>query len=219
MNYTICTDYENYLLGNIDGYKLKQSNMNKGDLEIRTLSLLKYVFEDLLEWTPYMIRDYISWDLIHWLKLDAAIKKIEFPVELDKTKDLFYIAHILYPNLITYRKRDYTLALYCKVMRKDKKKFPKDFFSAKNGQENLKICFSYCVQQNLYDLSLKEQYLFFSNVTKANTFLKNTGLRIPYYQFYPTVLDLFHDSMGESSNELYYQYARFMLGLNQTKGK
>ena len=218
MNFIICAEYENYLLGNSDGYKVVQSNMNTGDINNRVISLLKYVFEDLLEWTPYMIRDYISWDLIHWLKLDSAIKKVEFPVELDKDKDLFYIAHILYPDLISYRKRDYTLALYCKVMNKEKRKFPKNFFSDKNGQDNLKICFSYCVQQNLFDLSLKEQYMYFSNVTKSNNFLKKTGLRVAYYQFYTTVLDLFHDSLGENGNELYYQYARYILGLNQTKG-
>lgn len=218
MNYTICMDYENYILGNSAPYKLVKSDMNKGELEDRTLSLFRYVFEDLLQWTPYMIRDYISWDLIRWLKLDIAVNKIEFPVELDKNKDLFYIAHLLYPNLISYRRREYTLSLYNKVMNKEKRKFPKDFFSAKNGQENLKICFLYCVEQNLFDLSLKEQYMFFADLPKATVFLKKTGLRVPYYRFYRTVLDLFHDSLEQRANEFYYQYARFMLGLSQTKG-
>lgn len=218
MNYSICMEYENYILGNATSYKIIKSNMNKGDIEDRTLSLLRYVFEYLLEWTPQMVRDYISWDLLKWLKLDAAIKKIEFPVELDPNTDLFYIAHILYPDEIKYRQKDFTLQVYDKVMKGDKRKFPKGFFSMKNGQSNLKICFLYCVQQSLYDLSLKEQYMYFSDLKKANEFLKKTNLRTAYYKYYKTVLELFHDSLGNMSSELYYQYARFLYSISLVKG-
>lgn len=219
MNYAICTEYENYILGNSNSYKIVKSNMNKGDVEERTLSLLRYVFEDLLEWTPQMVRDYLTWDLLKWLKLDIAIKKIEFPSELDPQKDLFYIAHILYPKEIRYRQKDFTLQVYDKVMKGEKRKFPKGFFSMKNGQNNLKICFLYCVQQNLYDLSLKEQYLYFSDVKQANDFIKKTNLRTAYYKYYKTILELFHDSLGDAASELYYQYARFLYEISLVKGK
>lgn len=76
MNFIICAEYENYLLGNSDGYKVVQSNMNTGDINNRVISLLKYVFEDLLEWTPYMIRDYISWDLIHYPLIFMSINRL-----------------------------------------------------------------------------------------------------------------------------------------------
>ena len=81
--------------------------------------LLKYVFEVILGWTPYMVRDYLNNDIVQWLKLENAINKIPFPPELNKVDDLFYIATYLYPNIFPYKKEKYVLEIFEKEYEKE----------------------------------------------------------------------------------------------------
>lgn len=220
MNVSIRLDYENTLLGRQTTYKIAKKEADKGEINDRILSLLHYVFDELLEWSPSMVRDYLNWDVIEWLHLTSVINKIEFPPELDSRTDLFYIAALMYPKEITYQKRDFTLQVYEKVMSGDLIKYPKGFFSSAEGIENLQICFRYAVRQKLYNKSLKELYLFFSDYQPARKFISNANLSLPYSKHYDLPLDLFHDSLHISErSEFYYHYAKFKYCVKMVKEK
>ena len=218
MNISIRLDYENTLLGHQTTYKIAKKDADKGEINDRILSLLHYVFDELLEWSPTMVRDYLNWKVIEWLHLTPVVNKIEFPPELDSKTDLFYIASLMYPKEITYRKKDFTLQVYEKVMSGDLIKYPKGFFSSAAGIENLQICFRYAVRQKLFNKSLKELYLFFSDCQLARKFINDANLKLPYSKHYDSPLDLLHESLqGNEKSEFYYHYAKFKSSVKTAK--
>lgn len=212
INVSIRLDYENTLLGHQAAYKLSKKDTDRGEIDSRIHSLLHYIFDELLEWTPKMVRDYLNWNLIEWLNITSVINKIEFPPELDPQKDLFYVAALLYPDEVSYKKKDYVLQVYEKVLNNELNKFPKSFFTNAEGIKNLQTCFRYYVQQKLYDKNIKELYLYFSDRVRAKKFLVSSNLSLHYGKHYDRVIDLFHDCLNEGErSELYYHYAKFLL--------
>ena len=123
-------DYESVMIKKktTKNYKviLKGEDEEQG-LEHAT-KLLKYVFENILEWSPRMIHDYFTPEIKDWLNLDVCTRKIPFPPELNPHKDLFYIAHYLYPDVISYNKKSAVLDNYNKSIENNNNKLPKDFF-------------------------------------------------------------------------------------------
>ena len=67
------------------------------------------------------------------MKLDGLLRYIEFPAELDKHVDLFYIAHLLYPGRIKFDKKELILRTYKEVLDQKLYKFPKEYLSGSMG--------------------------------------------------------------------------------------
>ena len=215
MDVSIRIDYENALIGKQIVYKIAKKDNDVGEINNKVISLLHYVFDELLEWTPNMVKNYITWDLLDWLKLTPAVNKMTFPPELNPKKDLFYIAALLYPDEISYNHRDFVLQVYEKVLSKELNKYPKRFFSSATGMENLHICFKYAVLQKMYDKSLQDIYMYFSIPANARKFLNETKLQLAYKKHYDNAIDLLHMSLdyGER-NDFYYHFAKFTYETN-----
>lgn len=210
-NISILIDYERVLMGTGTRYVITKKNLEKEQVQENAIMLLKFVFENLLEWTPEMIQTYLNTNLIKWLHLEHAINSLHFPPELDKKKDLFYVASALYPEKIHYAKREFTLFAYQKYLDHELLKFPKNFFSEAEGMENLKICFLYIVEQRLFDLNSRERYLYFSDRKQAMAFLKNAFLLKPARTYFEDAIDLFHASLpSHEKDELFFKYAKFL---------
>jgi hypothetical protein len=97
--------YESTLINDVpfNRYYLKMCE----DKHAMAITVFKYAVEDLLKWTPEMTRDNMNAELIKYMKLDSIYRFLEFPSELVKSRDYFYIAHILYPDRIKYDKTSY----------------------------------------------------------------------------------------------------------------
>lgn len=211
-------EYENVLLGNQTVYMISKRGDNKAKVEESAAELFRYVFSDILQWTPQMVRDYLTNDLIDWLKLRRAYKKLHFPPELDPATDLFYVACILYPDEIHYSKKDITLEVYEKVLNGELVKFPKGFFSEQDGIDNLKICFSYAVGQEYFMLTKEELYERFRNKKGIDEFLSKWLLRNTVYKYFESALDLLHQTLpSEDQSDLFYQHGKFLLNVQETK--
>ncbi len=209
--------YEDVLLGKRQSFQL----VRREELEEKgipnAIKMLRYVFDDLLGWTPEMVRDYLTLDLIKWLKVERAFNKIPFPPELDPKKDLFYVASVLYPDVITYRKKDFTLQVYEKVISGELKKYPKKFFNDDEGFKNIIICLRYCIAQELFSYTTEQVYELFSNPKKAAKFLTNARLKKYVDYYYSDYLDLLHETLTEEyRNSLFYNYYKFQREKNLT---
>ena len=55
-------------------------------------SCFNMFFENLLEWTPEMARDYLTMDIIQKLHLMRPLRKLEYPPEINIDQDLFSVA-------------------------------------------------------------------------------------------------------------------------------
>lgn len=184
--------------------------------------LLKYVFEVILGWTPYMVRDYLNNDIVQWLKLENAINKIPFPPELNKVDDLFYIATYLYPNIFPYKKEKYVLEIFEKEYEKEKPKFPKNFFKGVEGKENFDICFRYALSEVFFSSTNEDIYKYFSNRTTYKYFLSRYKLASPLNTYYSSPLDAVHSVLPEADkSELLYNfyYLESELRMFKWKGK
>ena len=91
-NIGLLMEYEEILLKKRKDFT--SSYMGKATLQKSACSVFRFAFEDILGWTPEMVRDYTTPELMNILHLRKPLNRIEFPPELDKRTDLFYLACI-----------------------------------------------------------------------------------------------------------------------------
>ena len=207
---SIYMDYESVMIRKktTKNYKviLKGEDEEQG-LEHAT-KLLKYVFENILEWSPRMIHDYFTPEIKDWLNLDVCTRKIPFPPELNPHKDLFYIAHYLYPDVISYNKKSAVLDTYNKSIENNNNKLPKDFFRNNDGKDNFDICLKYVISEKFFLSDSKEIYDFFAKHRQAVNYLREKELYLPCERYYESMLEAVHHILpaAEKNDTIYYKY-------------
>ena len=217
-NIGLLIEYEEILLHKRKDFS--SAYMGKGTLAKSACSVFRFAFEDILGWSPQMVRDYISPELMELLHLQKPLNRISFPPELDKKNDLFYLAWMMYPETINIKKRELVLRVYEKVRNKIISKFPKGFFSEAEGELNACICLQYVINQELKFNSIQELYEMFADTETISIFLRKNKLYAPCCEFYETPLDMLHNALPESEkNELFYQFSRFREELKIAKGE
>lgn len=215
-NIGLIMEYEDILLGKRKDFSSEY--MGKTAIAKDIKEILKYVYEDLLHWSPQTIRDYNNPTLVESLHLARPIKKIDFPAELTHEEDLFYVAKYLYPDKIKCSKKNLTLRVYERVTSGDLVKFPKKFFSDAEGELNLNICFQYAVAQKLHVKSIEDLYEYFADREQGLEFLKENRLYNPFLDYYEYPIDLLHESLPSSQkNMLYYMNGRLKTEISMFK--
>ncbi len=219
MNREVIYEYENVLLGNkntISSYHFNQSPDNN---EKTAIEIVRYAVEHYLRWTPEYLCEALSWDIIRLLKLDSIIKYIRFPPEADEEKDLFIIAHKLYPHRIRVNLREKTLLVYKRVLDGTIYKFPKGFFGDNKGINRALICLQYALSQYTQFDDVGDMYAFFST-PRGTKFLKQYKLYAPCIAMYKYPIDYIHDALPNNvdrtqnlaaKDEFWYMYYRFKI--------
>ena len=214
-------EYEELLIGNQErlsssfiGYTTRKQDQLK--------DLLKFTFENILRWTPEQVRNKTSIELLQSLKAAKIFSYLDYPNELDKTTDTFYLAKILYPKEIRYSHRDIVLRTYEAVLSKRRNKFPQDFFSDKNGTLNFSICLNYYLATRyegmLRFVNIEEAYDYFANEKEANSLLTKAKLYNACYDLYESSLDMFHDILiTEQKDDFLYMERKFNNEYKKTK--
>ncbi len=208
MKVSLLMDYEKIMIReDKQNYKVVQKHEETDEGLKNAVYLLKYIFENILEWTPYMIRDYFTPEISEWLHLENCVTKIPFPPELDHYKDYFFVAHYLYPKTLPYNKKKSVLEIYERERRKKSPKFPRNFFLNKEGKENFNICLKYVISENFYTLDSEDIYDFFSEPKRAKKFMSENYLTAPCNNHYTSIFEAIHSILPEGDkNETYYQY-------------
>lgn len=203
-------EYDNILCGNQTDFSpfYVKKEVSQEDY----IALMRYFFEDILGWNPSEVERYASYDIIRRMHLDKIYDKIEFPPELNKATDLFYLAHILYPSFIEVDRKAIILAVYKKVLSGKLKKFPKNFFFLADSENYLFNCLNHAIEENLFFGSAEELYSFFADKDKADPFLEKVRLSTPCRDLYGGLpVAMLHDYLPEDQkDESYYSFFKLM---------
>lgn len=219
VNKELMFEYDELLLGNRNG--LSQGYFANGEMasEQNALELMRYAFETYLQWTPFELCDWLSWDVLELLKLKPIVRFVRFPLELNPERDLFYIACKLYPRTIHFSEADLTLAVYKKMLSGEIKKYPKEFFSGAEGMNRAAACLVYAIEQfmpvdNVYDL-----YAAFGK-SSINRFLRKQKLMMVCNDLFGDPLDFLHFTLPKQQKQLgMYFYCQFISILNDVKSE
>ena len=86
MNYALFVEYEGILLGNTQ--KFSQLSLTRLREKTTAKQILRFIFEELLEWTPEQVRDYLTPQIAEKLHLTRIVHQIDFPSECNPETDL-----------------------------------------------------------------------------------------------------------------------------------
>ena len=198
-------EYDNILAGNQDDFS--SAYIKKEAEQEDYMELMRYFFEEIMGWGPVEIEKYVTFDVIERMHMSKILGKIEFPSELDKEKDLFYLSNILYPTSSTNDKRTVILTVYKKVLTGELKKFPKNFFFLADSDNYYFVCLNYAMKENLFFKSIEEVYAFFADTDRASMFLESVRLLVPCRDNYDIPLDMIHDFLPcDQKDDSCYSY-------------
>lgn len=113
--------------------------------------LIRYLIEEKLKITKEEALTKLNLDILKKYKLLCILKYIEKPVELEKN-DLSFLVYYAYPNsnLKPPTSKELTIEYYKKVLSKEKRSFPKNYFlDAIEGEKRAKYCVEYLVDEVL----------------------------------------------------------------------
>ena len=197
-NMGLLMEYEDILLKKRKDFSATYIGQNASQKDIK--ELFQYVFENLLEWTPEMARDYLTMDIIQKLHLMRPLRKLEYPPEINIDQDLFSVAWMVYPEQIHISRHELVLNVYQKVLSDKLIKYPKKFFLEADGEVNACICLLYAINQEI------------------TRFLRNVRLNAPCHSIFEYPIDFLHAALPDNQkNELCYRYERFKMLLKEQK--
>ena len=202
-------EYELILLGKKNSFSPYFFNYNAEYNEKKALLLFKYAIEGFLKWTPQEASTYLTMDIVKLMKLDMIIKFIRFPAELDMERDLFYIAHLLYPKIVKFDNKELILRTYKEVLDGKLYKFPKEYLSGSMGATRACVCFQYMISENLPFNNIQEMYRFFSTTNGVKA-LKKHRLYAICTDIFDYPIDFLHEALSDKQkNEFFYHYYKF----------
>lgn len=207
----VLTEYDQVLIGNqrtVDRYYFddKTDEVNQQT----ALLIIRHVVEDYLKWSPQKMRDSMTMDIIRQWKLAGYLRDfITFPPEFRKEANLWYLAHLLYPNIISASDRDVCIRVYCRLLDKEIQKFPKGFFSGPTAMNRVCYCLNYAIDNFTNFTSVEEMYDFFGS--------EECIAELKRWRLYTYVRDLFDAPIvpiymmanDEQERPYLFQYYRF----------
>lgn len=215
-NMGLLMEYEDILLKKRKDFSATYIGQNASQKDIK--ELFQYVFENLLEWTPEMAKDYLTMDIIQKLHLMRPLRKLEYPPEINIDQDLFSVAWMVYPEQIHISRHELVLNVYQKVLSDKLIKYPKKFFLEADGEVNACICLLYAINQEMPSHNIEDLYAFFCNRPKVTRFLRNVRLNAPCHSIFEYPIDFLHAALPDNQkNELCYRYERFKMLLKEQK--
>lgn len=216
MEIEIIAEYEQVLIGNqrvIDPYYFTNKTM-EANQDI-SLLLIQYMTERFLKWSPQKLYESLTMDVLkHW-RLAGLLKYIVFPDELNKEKNIGFLAHMIYPNEVKITERDICMSVYSRVCNGEMKKYPKDFFHSNESLNYICFCLKYAIENYTNFKSTEEMYDFFGTASclkflrtyKLSTYIKEQ-FEAPIVAFYLIVPD-------EQDIPFLFQYYRFWQIFNE----
>lgn len=201
-------EYEKILLGKRRNYNSSLFDRGVKKNQENACEIMRYAFF-LLDWTPQDVAHCTTFQILKLMKIDVLMKYIDFPEELNKKEDLFYLAHILYPTEIHFNTNEIIEKTFKKVLNKELYSFPKRYFLGENGSVRLRICFITYLREKCNFRCIPDIYAHFSSPAGTSE-LKKCYLIAPCKDIYETPVDLIHDALADNQkDDLSYSYFKF----------
>jgi hypothetical protein len=192
--------------------------------EANAIELFRMVVEIFLRWTPKDCQEHMSRKIIEIMKLNDIYEFLPFPAYLDRNVDYWYIAHILYPEVIPFSSKQLTLEVYKKILSKESTKFPKKFFDSADGKERACICLNYYIDNYETFHSSAELYSYFAS-SPGRLALDNHGFRNVWNQLFGSPVAFVHEALSDEDKDEYlfhyyeFEYQFTLQGKNEKKSK
>ena len=210
MDVLLRTKYEQMLIGNSPSNPYDYFPYTAEVNMKMALDVFRYAFEQFLRWTPLEVRDYINMDILDKLKLTFFLRYIQFPVELDPGRDLFYLAWLMYPQTIHMSETDLILNVYKGVLDRSLKKYPKEFFTGNSGYVRAMVCLKYALENGRQFENLEELYAYYAS-PDVWKFLKEAKLDAVCKDLFRTPVEYLHECLSDAQrDEFLYHYYTFL---------
>lgn len=140
------------------------------------INILRYIFDNILRWTPEEVANRASHKMIQDLHLTIPYNKLIFPNGLSKKRDYFYMAHLLYPDKIhSFSKRNLVIYIYKQILNKEAQT-PTDYFLDADGYYKASVCLQYALTQSAEFIDTADMYKKFNDPKFAGKYLKEKKL-------------------------------------------
>ena len=118
LNKLLINEYENVLLGNVNGISPQMFSAAAHLAEEEAVELLKYIVEEILRWKPEEFAMRLDKDLVEKMKWNDIISHIHFPQEVNLFEELdyTYLAVKLYPKEVVYNFRENVINVYRRML-------------------------------------------------------------------------------------------------------
>lgn len=194
-----------------DGDMFSSAFFSKNSLynDKNAVIIFKAAFEELVGANEENIKSYLTMDCIEEMKLTPILDYISFPPGLDKNKDLWYIACLMYPKKYTYNDDQHTIEVYEKVLKDELKRFPKNFFEDFIGRHRATVCLRHMIEKYEAFNSIKEMYEFFAS-NEGTKELSKYQLKLVWKHVFSSPVAYLHASLGTKQKDEflahYYEY-------------
>lgn len=205
-------EYEAILLGRKTNFK--KANLSQKEKETKIANIWGYAVTELLGWTPKEAVYMMDENIVKMLCLDRTYPILGYIPTQTFRSDFRMFLQYAFPESVKFDFTEQTLSEYKHVAKLDKwsndkefYRYPKNFFRGREGLSRAKICLQYALSVYMSDLSIEDQYNFFSNDKKAAIWLKRYCLDGPYnIIFTKDALDYFHYSLKDEdkNNVIFY---------------
>lgn len=182
----------------------------KDSKEDDALAIVRYAITSFLGWTPEDAIYSLTSEVMKQLKLDRIMTYIQYPKDLNKTKDYSWMIYKAFPEETSYNLKEQVLEMYDRLKRGEIERFPKRTFEGTGGIEKLTILLMDFISKNIPALNLDGLYSFFGDSGLANDTLKKVKLYYAYREHYNTPLDYLHQSLGDAGDEFLYHHYQYM---------
>ena len=190
--------------------KTQRENTIKDSKERDALEIVRYAIEGILGWDPQTAMEYLDEDIFKQLNLDKVMTYIQYPKDLNKSKDYTRMIHKAFPNETVYDPSDNALKLYARVQSGEIKRFPKRTFTGVNGTEKLRVLLKYFIDHNLANRDDESLYALFANNAKIHVMLHDAQLYYAYKDKFDSPLEYLHEALGEEGDSFLYKYYQYM---------
>ncbi len=181
-------------------------------------ALFRYVFENILEWTPTEVVNYLTFEHIKQLNLSRAFNVLDYPPEYkDRRCAPFYVGILCYPQLKRYYdEQTLWIMEYNRCVDRGRNHYVNfDEDNIENARDKARFLLNHVLINDceLHFRNIEEVYAFFAS-KKAERWLATKKLKAAV-KFFDSPLDFLHQSLPSDvpkengRNDFVLQYTEF----------
>lgn len=207
---TVLLNFQNYLLGSAVKFSFKPAEMAPEEKSRNALKIIKWVIEDMLEWTPEEARDHFGEREIKMFKLQNILKKVIYSENINK-KDYQYLISLIYPDKIKYDPTEGIIKKWHYIRNHEGKRFSSNTFDDEGGKERAYTLLMEFNREFIPASSIQDLYKAYSNSGDINNKLREAKLFTSLSNLYTYPITLLHEMIknrlpGQEDNYLYAVY-------------
>ena len=207
---TLLLSYQNYLLGETERFRFVPVKMTKEQTSEKALRIVKWVIEELLEWTPQQAMDHFGDKEVNAYKLKGIIKKIIIPEEMGHS-NYQYILSLIFPDKIKYNPSEGIIKMWDEILSGERKRFQYNIFNDEEGKKRACILLNEFNNRYLPVSGIEELYREYSNSAKINKLFGDAKIYNVLSNLHTYPIGLLHEMIkylypGQEDDYLYAIY-------------